>query len=42
MVDIGRQTYERNSVETKLDGDKLIWLNEKYIEERLNHTLLKI
>ena len=42
MVDMIRETYKRNGAKTILDGDKRIWVNEKYIEERLHNTLLKI
>ena len=34
MVDIRRETYERNGVE---DDDAILWLNEKHVEEGLNH-----
>ena len=34
MVDIRRETYERNGVE---DDDTILWLNEKHVEEGLNH-----
>ena len=35
MVDISRETYERNGIETIVDNDGILWLNEKYIEEEL-------
>ena len=28
MVDASRKTYERNSVETIVDNDGILWLNE--------------
>ena len=38
MVDISRKTYERNDIETIVDNDGILWLNEKHIEEcRLDH-----
>ena len=33
MVDISRITYERNGIKTIVDNDKILWLNENYIEE---------
>ena len=40
MVDISRKTYEENDVETTVDSDRILWLNEKYIEEGLDHEHL--
>ena len=40
-VDISRKRYEKNSIETKADSDGILWLNEKYIEEGLNHKNLR-
>ena len=37
MVDINRETYERNGVEVIVDSDAILWLNEKYIEEGLGY-----
>ena len=37
MVDISRKKYERNGIETIVDNDGILWLNEKYIEEGLDH-----
>ena len=37
MVDISRETYERNGVEVIVDSDAILWLNEKYIEEELGY-----
>ena len=37
MVDISRKTYERNGLETIVDNDGILPLNEKHIEERLDH-----
>ena len=36
MVDISTETY-KNGVETMKDNDGILWLNEKHIEEGLNH-----
>ena len=41
MVNISRKTYERNGIETIVDNDGILWLNEKHIEERLNHKSLQ-
>ena len=37
MVDTSRKTYERSGVNTVVYNDRILWLNEKYIEEGLNH-----
>ena len=29
MVDISRKTYERRGIETIVDNDGILWLNEK-------------
>ena len=31
-VDISRKTYEKNDIETVVDNDEKLWLNEKHIE----------
>ena len=31
MVDISRDTYERNGAETVIDNDRILWLNEKQL-----------
>ena len=36
-----RETYKRNGIETILDNDGIVWLNGKYIEERLDHKNLR-
>ena len=41
MVDINRKTYERNSIETIVDSDRILWLNEKHIQERLDYKHLR-
>ena len=37
MVDISRKTYATNGVKTTVNSDGILWLNEKYVEEGLNH-----
>ena len=41
MVDIRRKTCERNGIETIVDNDGILLLNEKHIEERLDHKDLQ-
>ena len=38
MFDISIKTYKSNDIETIVDRDGILWLNEKYIKERLVHT----
>ena len=40
MVEISREMYERNSVETIVDTDGTLCLNEKHIEEGLDRKNL--
>ena len=40
MVDIVKETNENNNVEAIVDGIGTFWLNEKYIEEKLDHKHL--
>ena len=42
MVDISRKTYERNGLETIVDGDGKFWLTEKRIEEELGYKNLHV
>ena len=35
MIDISRNTYERIDIETIVDNDGIVWLNETHIEEEL-------
>ena len=42
MVDKSIKAYERNSVETIVDFDGVLWLNEKHIEEGLGHKSLRV
>ena len=32
MFDISREMFERNGIETIVDNDAILWLNEKNIE----------
>ena len=41
MVKISRKTYERNDIEIIVDNDEILWLNEKHIEEGLDHQNLR-
>ena len=41
MVDISRKTYERNGIETIGNNEGILWLNEKHIEEGLDHKNLR-
>ena len=40
MVDISKETYECNDTEVIVDGIGTLWLNEKHIEEKLDHKNL--
>ena len=33
MADISRKRYEKNCIETIVDNDGMLWLNEKHTEE---------
>ena len=39
MVDISRETYEKNGVETIVDINIIFCLNKKHIEEGLNQKI---
>ena len=41
MICVSRKRYERNVVETIVDIDGILWLNEKYIEG-LDHKNLQV
>ena len=41
IVDISRETYKRNNIETIIDNDGILWLIEKHIEQRLDHNKLQ-
>ena len=40
MVNISRKTYERNDIDAIVNNDAIFWLNEKHIEEGLDHKNL--
>ena len=40
MVNISRELSERNAIEAILDNDGILQLNEKHIEEGLDHKHL--
>ena len=40
MLDISRETYERHGIKTRVDNDIILRLNEKHIEEGLDHKTL--
>ena len=42
MVNKSRETNEKNCVETIVDNDGILWLNEKHITERLDHENLQV
>ena len=41
MADISRKTNERNDIEIIIDNDGILWLNDKHIEEGLDHKILR-
>ena len=41
VVEISRKTYERNVTETIVENDEILWLNEKHVEEGLDHKYLQ-
>ena len=42
MVNIDKETYENNNIETIVDGIGKMWLNEKHIEEKLGPKSLPV
>ena len=42
MVDISRETYERNGIEAIVDNDGISWLNKKHIKEQFDHEHMRI
>ena len=42
MVNISKETNERNSIETIIDSNKTMRFNEDNIEEKLNHKYLRM
>ena len=41
MVDISRETYERDGIETIVDNDGILLVNKKHIEEWLDYKTLQ-
>ena len=41
MVHISTKTYEKNGIETMIDNDRILWLNQKHMEEELYHKKLR-
>ena len=42
MVDISKETYEKNDKEVIVDGIGTLWLNEKHVDEKLGHKNLPV
>ena len=42
LVNVDKETYENNNIETIVDGIGTLWLNEKHIEEMLGHKNLPV
>ena len=40
MVNIDKEIYKNNSIEAIVDGIGKLWLNEKYVEEKIGHKNL--
>ena len=40
MIVVTKQTCRINNIEVIVDDNGILWLNEKYIEEKLNHENL--
>ena len=41
MVDISRETHQKNDIEKIVDNDGILWFDEKHIEEGLGHKNLQ-
>ena len=41
MADISKEKYGKNGIETIVDNDGILWLNERYIEEGLDYKNLR-
>ena len=41
MVDVIRERYGKNRVETIADNERILWFNEKHIEEGLDYKHLQ-
>ena len=37
MVNITKETYENNGIEVIIDKFDILWLDEKHVEEQLEH-----
>ena len=42
IVYIGKETFENNDIEVIVDGIGTLWLNEKHMEEKLDHENLPV
>ena len=42
MVNITKETYENNGIETIVDSMGNLWRNEKHIEEELGHKIYRL
>ena len=42
IVHVGKETYENNDIEVRVDGLGTLWLNEKHAEEKLGHKNLPV
>ena len=42
IVDVGKETYENNDIEVRVDGLGTLWLNEKHAKEKLGHKNLPV
>ena len=40
MFNVDKETYENSDIEAIVDDIGMLWLNEKHIEEKLNHKNL--
>ena len=40
MVNVNKETFESNSIESIIDGIGTLWLNETHREEKLRHKNL--
>ena len=41
MVNINKETYENNGIETITERFGKLWLNKKHVEEQLGHKILR-
>ena len=41
MADISKEKYGKNGIETIVDNDGILWLNERHIEEGLDYKNLR-